>query len=342
MKTKAMILEDFRQLDSVSQEVLLQELSVLVESKSTVLANVAQEIKAKRVRKPCFHCNSANVWKRGVQTGNQMYQCKDCRKWYSESTGTPMDGIHLKHRWQEYVRLMQEGKSIKRIAAIMGINVKTSFDWRHKILSALAEREPAKLGDIVECDEMELALSNKGDRGLERQARKRGTDFSRSSSGEPVNTVQVVTAIDRQGNRYLKAVETKRINASQVRKTVGKKLSKGATLITDQHSSYIKYTKGLKTIKHKTVKASEQKQNSDKVINLQRVNNTHKQLQDFLDRFNGVSTKYLQNYLNWFLYQKELEQTTKQMRTWFLAILTSEAASTMIHLLKSNAVNIKT
>lgn len=337
-----MILEDFQQLDGASQEVLLNELSVLVESKSMVLANVAEELKAKQPRKPCFHCKSVNIWKRGTQSGNQMYQCKDCLKWYSETTGTPLDGIHLKHRWQEYVRLMQEGKSIKRIASIMGINVKTSFDWRHKILSALAEKEPAKLGELVECDEMELALSNKGELGLERKGRKRGTDFSRSSKEEPVNTVQVITAIDRQGNRYLKAVETKRINATQVRKTIGKKLSKGATLITDKHSSYLKYTKGLKTIKHKTVKASEQKQNADKVINLQHVNNTHKQLRDFLDRFNGVSTKYLQNYLNWFLYQKELDQTTKQMRAWFLTILTSESASSMINMLKSNAVNIKT
>jgi len=47
-----MILEDFQQLDGASQEVLLNELSVLVESKSMVLANVAEEVKTKQPRKP--------------------------------------------------------------------------------------------------------------------------------------------------------------------------------------------------------------------------------------------------------------------------------------------------
>lgn len=38
---------------------------------------------------------------------------------------------------------------------------------------------------------------------------------------------------------------------------------------------------------------------SIKNFNIQRINNYHGQLKKFLDIFNGVSTKYLNNYLIW-------------------------------------------
>jgi hypothetical protein len=56
----------------------------------------------------------------------------------------------------------------------------TSFDWRHKILSSLAQFVPRQLSSEVECDELELALSNKGCRNLDREPRKRGNDFKRN------------------------------------------------------------------------------------------------------------------------------------------------------------------
>jgi len=45
-----------------------------------------------------------------------------------------------------------------------------------------------------------------------------------------------------------------------------------------------------------------------------------------LEKFNGVSSKYLQNYLNWFAYGKNMENFANQTKQWFSAILISDIA----------------
>ena len=66
---------------------------------------------------------------------------------------------------------------IKKIAKELGISIQTSFDWRHKILSSLAQFIPEQLTDEIECDELELAINEKGNKDLKRKARKRSSDF---------------------------------------------------------------------------------------------------------------------------------------------------------------------
>jgi hypothetical protein len=152
------------------------------------------------------------VYQRGKQKGVQMYRCNDCSKWYSETIGTPLYDIKLKSKWKAYLNCMELGMPIKKIAKELNISIQTSFDWRHKILSSLEQFVPKELSSEVECDELELSLSNKGSKSLERGPRKRGTDFKRNPDSDEITTVQVVTAVKRNGDKYLKAVVSKRIS----------------------------------------------------------------------------------------------------------------------------------
>ena len=135
-----------------------------------------------------------------------MYRCNACGKWYSETTGTPLYDIKLKPKWQAYLNCMEKGMPIKKIAKVLDISIQTSFDWRHKILVSLSQYVPKQLSTEVECDELGLALGNKGSKSLEGNPRKRGTDFKRNQGPDQVTTVQVVTAVQRNGDKYLKAV----------------------------------------------------------------------------------------------------------------------------------------
>jgi len=90
-----------------------------------------------------------------------MYQCNECKRWYSETTGTPLYDIKLKSKWQSYLRCMEQGMPIKKIAKELNISIQISFDWRHKILSSLEQFVPTQLSTEIECDELELPLSNK-------------------------------------------------------------------------------------------------------------------------------------------------------------------------------------
>jgi len=342
MKTRHEIKELFAQLPIVAQTELLDELLQEHELQGKILKEAQEEVSGKRKKKPCPHCTSNNVYKRGKQKGVQMYQCEDCKRWYSETTGTPLYDIKLKSKWQSYLRCMEQGMPIKKIATEIGISIQTSFDWRHKILSSLNQFVPELLSSEVECDELELALNNKGSRNLDRKPRKRGNDFSRNIGKQEVTVVQVVTAVERKGEKYLKAVATKRLSKKDIAKVLDGRLADNTTLITDKHPSYKAFAKGNPVIKHKALLAKDHVDKNDTTIHLQKVNNVHAQVRKFLRPFNGVSSKYLQNYLNWYAYADKIRGSKTTLKQWFLTMLLTDQAYHLFELFKQNAVIIRT
>jgi transposase-like protein len=332
----------FTQLPSSSQSELLNDLLQEHELRGELLQEATETVSSKRKKKPCPYCTSIKVNKRGKQNDVQMYQCTECKKWYSETTGTPLNNIKLKTKWQSYLRCMEQGMPIKTIARELNICIQTSFDWRHKILSSLEQFVPNELSAEIECDELELPLSNKGERNIKRKPRKRGTDFKRNKGKEDITVVQVVTAVERNGNKYLKAVESKRLSKEEIEKVFEGKLSEDAILITDKHSSYRAFAKDNPSIKHKRLLAKERVDKTDKSIHLQKVNNVHSQLRKFLRPFNGVSSKYLQNYLNWYAYADEIKRNKETLKQWFYVMMMTDQAYNLFALFKQNAVLIRT
>lgn len=65
---------------------------------------------------------------------------------------------------------------------------------------------------------------------------------------------------------------------------------------------------------------SDGKQRVKGIYHIQNVNNYHSRLKRWIDRFNGVETKYLQHYLAWFRYldSKEYENTMANKKTILL------------------------
>ena len=332
----------FNELSLSNQNDLLSELLLEQELQRKVLLEASSELSEKRKKKPCPHCSSIKTHKRGKQKGVQMYRCTGCSKWYSETTGTALYDIKLKSKWQSYLNCMEKGMPIKKIAKELNISIQTSFDWRHKILSSLAQFTPNQLEDKIECDELELALNEKGVRNLSRKPRKRSSDFRRNQGKGKITTVQVVTAVSRNGEKILKAVESKRLNKKEIATVLDGKIADNSTLITDKHPSYKAYVKDNPTLKHKRLLAKDHVDKKDKTLHLQKVNNTHSQLRGFLRPFNGVSSKYLQNYLNWYAYVDNIQNSKTTLKQWFLAMLITDQAYSLFELFKQNAVLIRT
>ena len=96
------------------------------------------------------------------------------------------------------------------------------------------------------------------------------------------------------------------------------------------------------TIKHKALLAKDHVDKNDSTIHLQKVNNVHAQLSKFLSPFNGVSSKYLQNYLNWYAYIDKIRSSKKTLMQWFVSILLTDKAYSLFELFKQNDVLIRT
>ena len=80
-------------------------------------------------------------------------------------------------------------------------------------------------------------------------------------------------------------------------------------LCSDSQRSYAAFAKE-NIITHKKFNASKGERTVDKVYHVQNVNNMDMRLRKFMDSFNGVATKYLQNYLNWLLVLEKINNST--------------------------------
>lgn len=330
----------FDGLPVFEQQCILDDLLQDFEIQGKVLDMAYEDLLTERKHKSCPYCKSVKTLKRGKQKGVQMYQCKSCVKWYSETTGTPLWDIKLKQKWQGYLRCMEQGMSLKAIAEELDICVQTAFNWRHKILSSLDRFVPETLSGEVESDEFEISISKKGNRILDRKPRKRGTDFKRNAK-EEVTVIQVVTAVERGGEIFFKAVESKRLTTEEIAKAFDGRLTDGTVLITDAHNSYKSFAKQNPSLTHKTFIAKDHVSKTDKRVHVQTVNNLHKELKDFLRQYNGVSSKYLQNYLNLFAYAHKLRDSKHTIKQWLLGALLADNAYEFYLLFGQNAVNIR-
>jgi transposase-like protein len=258
----------------------------------------------------CPWCGGNKYYKYGMDKGCQRFKCKECLRTFTEYTGTWLDGLHKKTHVTQYLALMIEGKSLDKISNIMGINKKTAFDWRHKILSSLGQDRGHEMGGIVESDETFFEESEKGNRHLERPSRKRGLTTcpdKRKKRGISDNKAAVIATADRQGGMSLCVATMGRIGKEDIACSLAGTLPVSTVLCTDGHVSYKGFAIDNK-LNHVILRADLNQHLKQGVYHIQNVNSIHHRLKKWIDNtFWGVSTKYLQNYLGWFRLNEKLK-----------------------------------
>lgn len=138
---------------------------------------------------------------------------------------------------------------------------------------------------------------DKGKRKIEgRKSRKRGG--SSKFRGISHEQVCVLIARDRQKATYSGVLGRGRIVKSQLDKANGSKLSSDNTLCTDAWRAFSTYAKS-KGLEHYRFK-SDGTERVKELYHIQNVNNYQSRLKGWMQRFNGVATKYLDHYLSWF------------------------------------------
>ncbi len=105
---------------------------------------------------------------------------------------------------------------------------------------------------------------------------------------------------DRSQNKELRVATRGRISKKDLDQVFDGKLEKAETLCTDTHRSYTAFAKSNE-LDHQKFNVSKGQRVKNKIYHVQNVNNTAKRLRQWMKPFNGVATKYLQNYMNWFM-----------------------------------------
>jgi len=139
------------------------------------IVSVANTVNQNR-RVTCPHCCNTNIYGHGTYRGRSRYKCKSCKKTFNDNTGTAIDGIKKVSEFQAYLNLLIDSVSIRKAAKKLDLNISTVFSWRHKLLSALSTKNGSQFIGIVECDDKQLDISEKGNKKLERESYKRPSD----------------------------------------------------------------------------------------------------------------------------------------------------------------------
>lgn len=271
----------------------------------------------------CPHCGTERLVSNGKQKGVQRYLCRVCNKNFSEYTGSSVAFLKKRDLWSSYIESMLKGYSLRKCAEETGISLQTSFNWRHKILSSLQTSIPQEFNGITESDDIFFDFSEKGKKDLDRPARKRGT--IKGKVGIHSKKIAVIVTSDRNGNKEFKLATMGRISKIDIEKAIGDKLSKTTVLCTDSHRSYSAFAKNQQ-LKHQKIKAGKGQYVKDKIYHIQTVNSATARLRTWIRGFNGVSTKYLQNYLNWFMLLEQIKDKSNQLKSFAIAALISKQA----------------
>ena len=243
--------------------------------------------------RPCPHCGTPGAISRGKARGLRRYQCKGCKKTFNAATGTPLAGLHRKDKWLAFGTCLADGLTVRVSAEHCGFAVTTAFRWRHRFLTAESQ-QPRKLTGIVEADETYVLKSRKGQRKLGRKARRRGGKASKRGLSD--EQVPVLVAADRSGTTVSAVLPA--VNADSLREVIEPVVDEDIVLVSDGHRAYPPCAAAI-GVRHEVLNLSSGERVRD-AFHIQTVNNRHSQLKDFLRRYRGVATKYLDNYLRWF------------------------------------------
>ena len=255
----------------------------------------------------CPHCKSKQFQKYGKVKGKQRYRCNSCKKTFGNTNNTPFFRTQKDlDQWQEYIETMFDTPmAVRKIAPKVEIHYRTAFFWRHKVLNALSKVKcNSKLAGIVEADETYFALSFKGQRRpLPRPARKRGKQVTKR--GLSKQQVCVMTAMDRSNDRFktmlLQTTCLATPTAAQVANVLHPRISAhNAVLVTDRRQAYGAYTRQA-GLAHVLVQRAS---TTNGPFHVQNINSVHSNLKGFMKTFKGVATKYLDNYLAYYKWDK--------------------------------------
>lgn len=279
----AKLLEQLQQLNSAQRQRLLQALEPdAAQSLRQLLANPGG----------CPHCHAdvqhMRPW--GASCGLPRRRCLVCKRTSNALSTTPLAHLRKRALWLRFAQALIEGLSVRACAQRCGVDKNTAFRWRHRFLQASAQHRPACARGIVEADETFFLESCKGQRNLHRAPRKRG------GVGTHDQRIAVLVVRDRSGQTAdyrLQATDTAHVCA-----VLEPLIDKDAILCTDGAYVYRQVARRL-GVCHRAINLARGVRVRQGAFHIQNVNAYDSRLKQWMRRFHGVASRYLENYLGW-------------------------------------------
>jgi len=284
------------------------------QKKSSVnpLASILKYISEKQVR-VCPKCGKSHYILNGKKKDVQYFLCKNCGKSFNEFTGTTIAYIKKKEKLQDYFLLMLSGSGIKACSETIKICNQTSFDWRHKIIASLREYVPEEYKGITEMIDLSAPFSRKGQGAKTKKIGQKGkiTDPASNLKAETIKKggyipLSLVAIGDRNYHFEITIVQQGPLSEEELKKQLKQKLNKTKKLCLSDHPILRQFA-GKRKISYFISKKDQKVKGCNKYYHTDTIDSTYIKLFSFMDRFQGVSSSYLQNYLYWYMISYQIK-----------------------------------
>lgn len=238
-------------------------------------------------------------------SGRKFFECGRCRRRTSLKAGTVMESSNLSlHTWFTAFLLMsatKKGFSCLEFQRQLGLSrYETAFNLMHKIRSVMGKRDDMyMLQGMVEYDEayVEKATSEELQKHLKRgKGSQRQAIVAVAAESTPLEDPDTGKRSRYCG--FFKMKVLKGVTAETVEQFVEESICTETVLFTDKNQAYVNLEKLVED--HIKVKSSESAANGDLNWVHTAISNLKKNL---LGIYHMVSEKYLQNYLDEFVYK---------------------------------------
>ena len=271
------------------QLTLAEKRELVAELKGAIAEELASRASGPAGPSRCPRCGSPSFVRKGRdRDGGQRWLCRGCARTFSARTRGLLASSKLPaSAWMSFAECMADALPLRETAARVGVSLYTAWFMRMRVCEVMALRTPDCRPGTFHVDGTLVMGSLKGNLGrsgllgLPRPRHRNGRDGRRASRGRSKEWVVVVCGVNELGAGELSVALAARIPAA-------------SAVVTDGHKSYGFATRGYR---HAEV---DPRDHSAGDINM--VNALHSRLKAFLRRFNGVSTRRLQRYLDWFRY----------------------------------------
>lgn len=275
----------------------------------------------------CFRCGHHAYW---YKPGRKLLVCRSCRHECSPTAGTVMHRSHLSIQdwfWTAYtVATMTPGLSALQLQRQLGVHYQTAWFMLNRLRRGMVNNNRSLLSGVVEADEAIIGGLTRG---------KKGRTFSKHKS-LVIGAVEVVNYIDKKGKEKQKAGRirlTKIGNANKetIEDFLRKNLEPGTTVRTDGWKGYS--NTALKKFHH-IVQIQDSPADASRLA--PHIHRMFSNLKTWLNgTHHGVDPKYLQNYLDEFVFRFNRRQTPMAAFQTLLGI-----ASTKPYLSLENTKNV--
>ncbi|HPS72645.1 MAG TPA: hypothetical protein PLM70_10340, partial [Bacteroidales bacterium] len=222
-------------------------------------------------------------------------------------TGTTIAYIKKKDLLKPFIHSMLSGDSLDLCSKTHHIAIQTAFDWRHKIIAAMKEYVPKSYTGITEMMVIQKRFSRKGQGAKSKKIGQKGkiTDpvsNKKAESKEKGETQPLsLVAISGRTSRFeIQIVQQGPIEMEVLNEIVDKKLNQVNKLCIEEEDILKKFA-GKKRISYFVNQEHKKVSGRNKYFNTENIENRYIKMNRFLERFHGVSSSYLQNYLYWYM-----------------------------------------